>query len=72
MWKNMSLPSPVSMNPNPFSVSFLIFPSAITFTSKNKLESGIATSPACCPGTFSLASRADAGDHTLFTRDDSD
>jgi hypothetical protein len=36
MWKNMSLPSPVSMNPNPFSVSFLIFPSGIEFTSKKK------------------------------------
>src|SRR6516165_1087809 len=29
MWKNMSLSVPVSINPKPFSVSRLIFPSAI-------------------------------------------
>ena len=45
MWKKMSPPFPVSMNPNPFSVSFLIVPSAIL------LLPSYETPPTPVPGT---------------------
>src|SRR5262249_47771049 len=49
MWKNMSLPVPVSMNPKPLSVSRLIVPSAIRSVSSKKAALH------CCPSIPDLA-----------------